>query len=254
MSSIQFARRTLTAALPLATTLAIAPTARAEPLPPFGRAGQVVLDDLIGVRSGAPGYLGQIGFAGPSTGVLVSALGYTGLLGYAHSETSSTNPANLSYATNAIWVAPAFDVFVAPRLSLGMGLGVSYMWQSSADPPPNGPYAGVPAGTGWSLSAVPRIGYVWPIAPRLAIWPRLGIGYAHARSEQHLGASWTQAAQTSTWLGGVEVKLVFQATRHLFLDVATNVSLRHMTTDLGSEVTRNFSAGMGGTVGMGIVL
>lgn len=261
MLGIRIARRTLAAALSLGAALSLAPAARAEaPLPPFGRAGQVVLDDLIGVRSGAPGYLGQLASGiGPAGAVLNGTLGMSGLLGYGHFTSTSTGPLNASFSSNTIWVAPAVDVFVAPRLSLGAGLAASYGWQTVPDAPNGTPAVGVPAMTAWSLSAMPRIGYVWPIASRLAVWPRLSVGYAYARSEQRyaMSSSPSYVTSSSTWIGGVEVKLVYQATRHVFFDVAPYLSVRHVTAEIASEfndVTRSFIVGMGGTVGMGVVL
>lgn len=263
MLGIRIARRTLAAALTLGAALSLAPAARAEaPLPPFGRAGQVVLDDLIGVRSGAPGYLGQLASGvGPAGAVLNGTLGMSGLLGYGHFTSASTGPLNAGFSSNTIWVAPAVDVFVAPRLSIGAGLGASYGWQNPDALTASTPAAGVPAMRAWSLSALPRIGYVWPIASRFAVWPRLSFGYAYARSEQRypgaMSSSPSYVTSSATWIGGVEVKLVYQATRHVFFDVAPYLSVRHATSEIATEfhdVTRSFVVGMGGTVGMGVVL
>lgn len=255
MLSIRIARRTLTAALPLAAALAITPAARAETLPPLGRAGQVVFDDLIGLRTGAPGYLGQLGY-NPSLGAGIitnSGPGYSALIGYGHYTSSSTDPAYPSVASDSIWFSPAIDVFVAPRLSVGAALGLGYTWQTASEPPQNQVSPVAPNSSSLTLSAVPRVGYVFPIAPRLAIWPRIGVGYAFSRFEQRYQGTALGAA-SSMWLGGLDVKVVFQATRHVFFDAAPALSLRHVATDYGTYATSNFLVGMGGTVGMGVAL
>lgn len=256
MSSIRFGSIMIAVAL-AASLVAAAPRAQAEPsIPAFGRAGTVVIDDLIGLRTGAPGYLAQLGY-GSTIGAAVagaSGPGYAGLVGYGHYATSTTDSSSPQVETNAVWIAPAADVFIAPRLSLGLALGLSYMRQASAPPQPNQPaFLGTNA-SGLTLSAVPRVGYAWSLAPRFAIWPRLGVGYAHSRYSQSYTGVGPSIASSDTWLAGLDVKLVYQVTRHVYLDVAPSLAARVITTVTDTSVSQNIVVGMGGTVGMGVAL
>jgi hypothetical protein len=66
---------------------------------------------------------------------------------------------------------PAFDAFLAPRLSLGVGAVVSATLAR--------------ASPGSSLVGVsPRVGYVVPIGSVFALWPRVSIDFAYATQGQ----------------------------------------------------------------------
>ncbi|APR84651.1 Hypothetical protein A7982_10000 [Minicystis rosea] len=105
----------------------------------------------------------------------------------------------------------------------------------------------------WTLSAIPRIGYVFPLTQRIALWPRIGVGYAYTRNEERYDNG-VNVVTSGTWIGGVDLKVVFQATKHLFFDVAPAFSLRYSRLESGVGTSSSVVAGVGGTVGMGVAL
>lgn len=76
------------------------------------------------------------------------------------------------YATQVdLELDPALDVFVARRLSLGVGSTLSTSFARS--------------GPGSSLVSVsPRLGYALPLGPRFALWPRASADFALARDTE----------------------------------------------------------------------
>src|SRR3982751_3177465 len=95
-----------------------APAGAAEPYRPFGSRGQVVLSDLVAVRSGGIGFLGVASAA--SMGVGMGGPALSGLVGFAHDRYTLSQAAGgpSEHISNNVSVAPSFDVFVAHRLSL----------------------------------------------------------------------------------------------------------------------------------------
>jgi hypothetical protein len=68
---------------------------------------------------------------------------------------------------------PAFDVFVARRLSLGVGGSLSYSFAR--------------ASPSSSLVAVsPRVGYAFPLGALFALWPRLSMDFEYATDSEGL--------------------------------------------------------------------
>ena len=239
----------------IAVTIASPRDARADtPRSTLGRAGQVVLDDLIGFRTGAPAPLGDLGFpvgigrAGPSGG---PSLG--GVLGYGHFEGSTPGPGGTSFNEDVVWVAPSVDVFVVRRVSLGLSLGVSYSRLALVQRSSN------TIGKSLSMAAMPRIGYAMPLGHGFSIWPRLGLGVAQGRTIlldasglHELGASGTHEGRALSWVGGADLGLIFQATPHVFLAARPELTAWYTTSPSAPGVA--FGVTLGGAVGLGVTL
>jgi hypothetical protein len=68
-------------------------------------------------------------------------------------------------ATTTLILQPAFDYFILKNLSLGGAVGLTYTKQGDS------------RGTRFNIG--PRVGYNFELAPKLTIWPKLGISYSH---------------------------------------------------------------------------
>ena len=68
---------------------------------------------------------------------------------------------------------PAFDVFVARRLSLGVGGSLSYSFARAS------PSSSV-------VAVSPRVGYALPLGALFALWPRLSMDFEYATDSEGL--------------------------------------------------------------------
>jgi hypothetical protein len=141
--------------------------------------GALVLD-LVGASTGTYGYLGPITLEHTSWGY------------------ESPNGGSMT-ETTIIGLEPSADVMVTNHLSLGGRLGAAYVTQQGDG--------------GYRLDAVPRVGYVLPIAGRFAFWPRLGVGYGVERIARGGDRDFTYAASAAVDLG-----VVMRVTKHLLID------------------------------------
>ncbi len=160
-----------------------APSARAqrELLTRAGQKGQIVIDQLSGFRGGVSGELG--GNAAVGANALYPSLDYYGPIGFAvqhYSQAASGANAGNSYSVTAttFWLAPSLDVFVINHLSIGGMIQIAYTTASESAPmnPVVSRSGDLPSNT--SFSIMPRIGWMFPLSRRWAIWPRLSMGYA----------------------------------------------------------------------------
>lgn len=71
----------------------------------------------------------------------------------------------------------AFDLFVIPDLSVGLALGVL---KGSTTVTESGGASTSESFTG--LTAMPRVGYAWHIAPDVALWPRVGVSVVYLKT------------------------------------------------------------------------
>jgi hypothetical protein len=113
------------------------------------------------------------------------------LFGFIHTEESengasaSANSVNLLSAPSALigtgysWPRIGVDVFVSSSISLG--IAASYFSVS-----PN-------AGSISGFQLAPRFGYAANVSPNLAIWPRGGITYERASTDDGAGSTATQS-------------------------------------------------------------
>jgi len=72
----------------------------------------------------------------------------------------------------------AFDLFVAPNFSIGIGLGALY---GSSSATPSGDLTTTHSFTG--LLAAPRVGYALNLATAITLWARGGISYVYSKVE-----------------------------------------------------------------------
>ena len=216
----------VTAVFVSAGGLLVAPAARAEePAPVFGRTGQVVLPEIMGVRSGVPAQFAGLGLGG-NVGPLSGQVGWGGVVGYAQSawQQEITYPGaeqRVTVDSRSYWVTPAVDVFVGRGVSLGVSVGYLHTEQRFASTGTSRPWTY----TGDAIGVSPRIGYVVPLARGLSLWPRLSIAAAY--SEQ--AASGDQASfsmgRGASFSGGVDLGLVYQPIQRLMFKVSPQINV-----------------------------
>ncbi len=255
--------RTIRIAVALAIslfTVCEASAVRADELPPFGRRGQFVLDDVIGFRFGEPGYLGQLRSASAADithGTPPPTAGQGGIFGYEHDENGAfmtVAPGRIEQdhlTTNAVWFAPAGDYFFTNRISIGASLGILY---SNTEVTGRSVIPGYRAYT-LLLSIAPRVGYVIPITDRIALWPRLAVGNTAATGQQYFGklGGWGGDKPLTTWFGGADLGIVFRVTKHLMLHL-TPALVASATTANVNGTQHDFAIGAAGAASIAIAL
>lgn len=172
----------LLSALTLTLSLLGAESAQAQtPMRPFGARGDVVLPDLIGIRSGGLGFLGVLASAGGSFGP-VAPPSISGLVGYDHNVAELPSAgATLTSSVDSISVGPSLDVFIANRISIGGMAGFAYGWGTQRFVAQGGET--VERGTSFTVGVAPRVGYVIPLAAGFSLWPRAGVGFTFSRAD-----------------------------------------------------------------------
>jgi len=247
-------RRLMVSVSVVAAVCAAPAIARAEEVfPAFGSEGQLVVSDLLGVRSSGIGYLGVMS---PSGSALGQVPVLSGLVGFAHDEsTVAQGFPSIRSVWNTVSVAPSLDVFVARRLSIGAMVGYSYSHQTLTAPAGLG-VLGAPNETATLFAIAPRLGYVVPLGHGLFVWPRLGGAYSYAHIEQ--GAPRTLSVQRALTVGA-DVGLVYQPIRNVYLSAAPEISLSSLEVEtqqatLGMSTEESVRVRLAGTVAMGLVL
>lgn len=181
--------------------------AQRELLTKAGEAGTVAIDQLSGFRMSS---LGGFSYAAP-VGVTYQSL---------HTEGIGGGPA-VTQKTTTLFLAPAFDVFVTDGISVG-GL-VELAWQNtsaSVTPPGAASFkVDLPATTSFTL--LPRLGYLLRFGDRVALWPRLGVGYG---SRQVVTAA-AEKATTGALLLDVDVGLLYRVNETFYLRFAPQITL-----------------------------
>jgi hypothetical protein len=150
----------------------VAPGAHAQTLlSPTGGKGQLVFDNLTGLRANTTqgvSYSGFIGFQIERYGQNVDLGGNTSGTAVIHSTT--------------LWLAPQADYFIINHLSLG-GLVEIASTSGSEDIPLNAAQTqSTDLPTTTDLTLLPRIGWMFALGDRFGIWPRGGLGYALRQS------------------------------------------------------------------------
>jgi hypothetical protein len=127
---------------------------------------------------------------------------------------------------------PAFDLFLSPRLSLGSILYYRYV----ALPGPNL--------TVWGLE--PRVGYSLPLSEAVSFWPRVGLGYYHARQ----GDNYNYQVRVT-----VRAHFLWHVTSHFFLGAGpvfqTDLISKAQGKDAGKLTAFGASSILGGYFGGG---
>lgn len=189
--------------------------ASAGETPSFGRAGTVVLDEVVGA-----GVLA----AGPATplGLGVGAIGFqqTGWLSFGSVESGGIH-------ARSVRLAPSFDVFVADGASIGARVagGVARHDQLGSNLKV------------WDATVAPRFGYAFDLAEDVAVWPRIGAALSLFDGP---GLARTGAILRVP----LEVPFVFRLSRHVAFDVGPELAYVHTLS--GPVDVRGITGGVRG--------
>jgi hypothetical protein len=125
----------------------------------------------------------------------------------------------LSIAT--IYSAPrlALDYFVAERFSIGLAASYFRITQDA----PDSPNAFEPKYTGFLFA--PRVGYVVPVSPVVAFWPRLGFTVMNLELSTTSGTFGTSSSSSTLYALTIEAPLVLTIAPHVFLALAPTLDL-----------------------------
>jgi hypothetical protein len=154
--------------------LLLAPSALAQRdlLTTPGQKGQIVIDQISGFRGGVSGLVG--GSLGPS----VNYYGPIGVAVQRYSQADNAEPPNTDVVTaTTFWLAPSADYFVIRHLSVGGMIEIAYTTSSLSQPtnPTQSRQVSEPSNT--SFAFMPRVGWMFALGDRWAVWPRLSLGY-----------------------------------------------------------------------------
>jgi hypothetical protein len=255
-------RRRLLSVIAAALPLLAAATASAQaPARPFGARGQVVVEDLVAVRSSGMGFLGVLTSASSSFGP-VAPPAFSGLVGYERYETKVPVANGLVITVNTVSVAPSLDVFVANRVSLGLTAGFAYGWGGQQMPAEGGAVS--ERGTAYTFGIAPRVGYVVPLGAGFSLWPRLGAGFTLSRADTAYVSPGQPARPTSLTggyrvSGGLDLGVVFRPTRNIFFSATPELSVAYSAYGQRIEDTTVYDGQgvrvrFGGTLGFGVLL
>jgi len=180
-----------------------------------GTKGQLAIDSLMGFRIGA---FSGVSYAGP--------LGFS-TQSYSADDVTNNNAQTTTHTTT-FWFAPAADYFILDRLSVGGLIEVASTSRTDKTKTTNNGNTvereeDRPTTTAFTL--LPRVGYMFPITSRFAIWPRGGIGYA---TRQNVIA--TGKESFSAFIFSADVPVIFRINETFFLSAAPE-----FTVSLGGE-------------------
>jgi hypothetical protein len=149
--------------------------AQRELLTKPGQKGQIVVDQISGFRGGVAGAVGA--------NALYPSLNYYGPIGFAvqhYSQAAAGADTGNSdvVSTTTFWFAPSLDVFLIDHLSVGGMLQIAYTTASESLPTKATVCRSVDLPSNTSFSIMPRVGWMFALTNRWAIWPRLSMGYA----------------------------------------------------------------------------
>ena len=150
-----------------------APHANAQSalLSPTGGKGQLVFDNLTGLRAN-----------------VTQGVSYSGFIGFQIERYSQNVDLGGNVSGNAVihattvWFAPQADYFVINHLSIG-GLVEIASTSGSEDIPVNAAQTqSTDLATTTDVTLMPRVGWMFALGDRFGIWPRGGLGYALRQS------------------------------------------------------------------------
>lgn len=197
----------LAAIVSLSLVPSLTQASQRELLDQTGDAGTVALDQLSGFRLSS---LGGFSFAGPM------GVGYQSLrLPDPGDSTSSFTTRTTSY-----FVAPSLDVFVADGVSVGGLIELASIATSvTHDSPAGSRETSLP--TSFSLTILPRVGYMLRLSDRFGIWPRLGVGYGLLSGGSVDGSELSQ----KSLLVDADVGFIYRANETFFVRVDPQLTL-----------------------------
>jgi hypothetical protein len=214
--------------LPLALSLsALLPvgsaSAQRELLTKPGQKGQVVIDQISGFRGGVAGVLG-------SQNELAPTLQYYGPIGFAiqrYSQVDANFTMNSDNVTaTTFWFAPSADVFVINHLSIGGMVEVAYTSNSVSEPTGNARSVNVNVPSNTSFGIMPRVGWMFALTDRWAVWPRFSLGYASSAVGSIPNNAGTAAIGGSSIYGlaiDADVGVLFRVNESFFIRLAPEV-------------------------------
>ncbi len=195
-------------------TVARPAAAQRELLSRSGERGHLVLDQLSGFRASYDG-----GFT------------YYGILGFSvqryrldsYAQLGGNNAFEGTRSTTTFFISPSADYFVIDKLSIGMHLELAFV--SGSDEVRINPNVTQtftrPSTT--NVTFLPRIGYMFPIGDRFAIWPRVGLGYTSQKVVNGVG----NAAGTESFgaaIMDIDVGLLYRFTDVFFVKMAPQLT------------------------------
>ncbi|UQA56373.1 hypothetical protein [Polyangium aurulentum] len=259
-----FARRGLSvlSSLPALAALLVATAGRAEEsAKPFGERGQVAFDDIVALTAGGSRFGYPLTLPG-SAGSSSFSIGYSGMLGYEHDTTSYSpgQPGGSASVTDTMFLAPSLDVFVGGGFSVGATIAASYAFGKLSQTSFDGETR-IMEGSGYGFAIAPRVGYVIPIGPSFALWPRITIGYSGgytAYDSDTPGAAFTSA--NGSVRGIAELGLVARVHRMVYLRAAPELVIgvsdasRTGSGTLQTNESHDFAVRLGARAGLGILL
>lgn len=202
-----------------------------ELLVPAGEKGTLAIDQISGFRAS-----------------MVNGLNYAGPLGFTHQDLSEHSfNGNTDSAThlNTFWLTPSADLFVIDHLSVGLLAEYATTWGSADVVRNNNTSTSVSLKGTTSLTILPRVGYLFSINDRFAIWPRAGLGYA--RTETNLGTADVPLIDAfSAVIVDLDVGLIYRFNETFFAraspDFVFSLGGSHSQSNAG--VTTSASAGV----------
>ena len=227
----------LTSPVALAAVLAAPAAGAAEKAPVFGKTGQIVLPEIIGVRTGSPAQFMGIGLGGYPAPQSAGEIGLAGIAGYGQSQTHSTvgvfgengqSTATLTTGSETFWVAPSADVFVGRGFSIGLSAGLLRSWETQEIP---GFHAS--AYERIAVSVSPRVGYVVPIGRGLSFWPRVSVGLGYSQyASASANTTYPRLDATGHSLSGsLDLGLVYQPVQRLMFKLAPQIGAGRASVD-----------------------
>lgn len=248
-----------TAVLRLASSLAIASglaaipsIASADEVRPLRR-GDVILADVVGVRTGGIGYLNMMSQYGGGPA-------FSGLVGYGYwGSKSGTEGQEYDSERQVFSVNPSVDVVVSGQWTIGVSAGFAKMDQleryylSGA--------VGYVQQSGMAFGVAPRVGYVHSIGHGFSLWPRVGLVYSAGKSsvESNIAIPLnTQYSKSQTIGGGVDLGVMFRPVSYLYLAATPEMTVGYASSESGPPLSGSGSSGFGvrfgASVSMGFVL
>jgi hypothetical protein len=220
--------RLLAPASALALVLAASP-ASAQPAPTTdaGQRGSLVFDDISGFRAST---LGGIGYAGP-IGVSFQSLN--------EAVVGGANGDSTTYHYTNFWFAPSVDVFVIDHLSVG-GLVELAVTSASVDQntAANNTTVSTSLPTTLDVTVLPRVGWLFDVNRRFAIWPRVGLGWAE-RQNSATNINNTNATDTfSAFIFEADCGFLYRVTPDWFLRAAPDLTIGPGSHSLGNGNTQ----------------
>ncbi len=189
-------------------------SAQRELLGKTGEKGDLVLDQLSGFRAGYNGNLQYYGIVGVA--VQKSDLG-------ALTQNNGGNFVEGTTTTTTFFLSPSADYFVIDHLSLGGHVELAFGGGSNKVRINQTTTQTFDRPSTTNITLMPRIGYLFPVGDRFAIWPRLGFGY----TSQQVVVGTAQTATTEHFgaaIMGVDVGFLYRLNEAVFLRMAPDVT------------------------------